>query len=93
MKEYNIEDVRSLEQVYLAMRPWITDHPNINVKIEEVDRMYCTKCGSSDLQKRGYAYTTFHTYHRFRCNSCGGWSRSRFTLTPNRKNLLANQVN
>ena len=94
MKEYNINDVLVLEQLYLRLRPWVDNHPNAGVILEE-DVPVCPKCGSKHLQKRGYSYTTTGKYQRFRCNDCGGWGRSRFTEYPKdkRKALIVNAVN
>lgn len=90
MKRYNIRDIDATEQVYLRLRPWVSDHPNINVYHDD-DGMLCNRCSSPNLEKRGYAYTNVGQYHRYRCNDCGGWQRSRFTLNSikSRKNLTA----
>jgi hypothetical protein len=74
MIEYNIHDVELLEDVYLEMRPWVTNHPNYGVYTDG-DQTVCPKCGSVDLHHRGYAYTTAGKFRRIKCNNCGGWSR------------------
>lgn len=72
MREYNIQDVLLLEDLYYKMRPWLPSHPSIAAwSSEDV----CPKCGSDQLQKRGYAYTQQGKFHRFCCNACGSWSR------------------
>lgn len=89
MKKYNIHDVVLLEDVYLALRPWALGNPNFAVyNGEEV----CPKCGHKHLQKRGFAYTGVSKFQRYRCTSCGGWSRGRVNLLTKeeRKALLAN---
>jgi hypothetical protein len=91
MKEYNIRDVELLEKIYLKMRPFIRNHPNIAVYGEE-DKAVCPKCNSEHIQYRGYAHTNVGRYHRFQCNDCGGWGRTRFNIKPN-KNLIVNAVN
>ena len=76
MIKYNQQDVRLLEKVYLKLRPWMNNHPNLGV-FNEDGRDTCPKCGSHNIQWRGYAVTQAARYRRFQCNSCGGWGRSR----------------
>lgn len=71
MKAYNIQDVILLEKVYLRFRPWATNHPNITAFIGGS----CPKCGSTNVEYRGYAKTTTRSYRRFQCKDCGGWGR------------------
>jgi DNA polymerase elongation subunit (family B) len=94
MLKYNIQDVYTTEQVYLKMRPYITNHPNVGV-YDQNDAPTCPKCGSTDLQKRGKQPTNTQEYQRYYCKSCGGWSRGRFTILDKdkRHNILANAVN
>jgi len=89
MKEYNIMDIVSLEEVYLKLRSWYHQHPNIN--IEDTDEtMRCPKCGSANIVRRGYFTTNVGKYQRYRCKECGGWSSSRYTnnTIEKRKSLL-----
>lgn len=55
MKKYNVDDVRTLEEVYLKMRPWIVQHPNIAAYFEG-EAPACPKCGGH-VQRRGYGVT------------------------------------
>jgi uncharacterized protein YprB with RNaseH-like and TPR domain len=91
MEEYNKIDVLSDEAVYLTIRPWITNHPNLAAYSDSED-LACPKCNSTDIQLRGYRTLQTNLYHQFRCNQCGGWSRSRQSvLAPiKRKSLLGN---
>jgi uncharacterized protein YprB with RNaseH-like and TPR domain len=90
MKKYNNIDVVATEQLYIKMRPWIENHPNLAVYAESHSEM-CPKCGSCAIQKRGKYYTQLGVYHRIFCKYCGGWSRSRQTLNAGqRKSLLNN---
>ena len=78
MKSYNIDDVLSLEELYLRLRPFIRNHPNI-IR-HEGDGVFCPKCGSNHIQYRGYYYTRAGLcYKRFQCMKCGGWGRDRFS--------------
>jgi hypothetical protein len=76
MEEYNKNDVVLLEEVYNVFRPWIRNHPNLNLYTDGEDDM-CPNCGGSHLRKRGYSYTTTQKYQRYQCADCGTWSRAR----------------
>ena len=88
MKLYNIDDVLALEEIYLKMRPWIDNHPNVAMYENNIEKPTCKVCGSSHIQWRGYAYTNTGQYHRYVCNDCGAWSRGRYTLLKKNENLL-----
>lgn len=77
MNAYNKQDVLLLERVYYALLPYIPNHPSHGVASQG---FCCPKCGSDDLQKRGTTSTNVSTFQRYRCNSCGGWSRARQNL-------------
>ena len=91
MKLYNIQDIDTLEEVYLKLRPWATQHPNVAV-YEDAEAPTCPKCGSTHLQRRGFSHTNVAVYQRFCCAECGGWSRSRYQERGGRKGLLVNAV-
>jgi len=76
MEEYNIQDVKCLEEVYVKLRPWIVNHPNQNL-YNEFENIRCHVCGGSHLQKRGYARTAAMVYQRYQCKDCGAWNRER----------------
>jgi DNA polymerase elongation subunit (family B) len=84
MKKYNIQDVVSAEKLYLRLRPWIAQHPNMGVFAANGE-MKCPKCASLHLQKRGYEVTQSSRYQRFQCMDCSGWSRGKALLTPTRE--------
>lgn len=92
LKEYNIQDIITLEQVYLKLRPWATEHPNVAVYEDVANAVLCPKCGGKHVHKRGFAHTSVAVYQRYQCNDCGGWARSRYQETPKGKNLLVNVV-
>lgn len=72
MREYNVQDVLMLEDLYERLLPWISNHPNRNL----FDGNGCPRCGSSRLVRRGYRHTQVSTFQRYRCADCGGWSSS-----------------
>lgn len=87
MKRYNKQDVALLEKIYLRLRPWTENHPNVAVIANEPDG--CPKCGSDELQKRGTRQTNTQTYQRYQCQGCGGWCRSRHAdKTKNKPNFV-----
>jgi len=72
MKAYNKQDVVLLEQVYLKLRPWIENHPNLNLITGSMGA--CPKCTSTNVIKRGFGYTKVSMYQKYQCLDCGGWS-------------------
>lgn len=91
MKEYNIQDILVLEELYLKMRPYMKRHPNVAV-YEDGNEDVCPRCGGKHLQRRGFAHTNTGRYQRYVCTDCGSWFRRRFREadTPN---VLVNAVN
>lgn len=75
MRNYNKQDVQLLEDVYLKLRPWMTNHPNRTLLDNKTKA--CPNCSSEKLQKRGFATTRVSKYQRWCCQDCGAWSRSR----------------
>lgn len=93
MQEYNIQDVLTLEEVYLHMRPYMKNHPNVGVYLED-SRPLCPACGTHHIHWRGYYHSNVAKYRRFRCTECGYWGRSRQTEYPKdkRKVLTSNAL-
>ena len=78
MEEYNIQDVRILEETYLVIRPWIKPHPNMGLFILDEKEHRCPNCGSDKLTAQGKCYnTTANVYELMRCDNCGASSRKR----------------
>lgn len=80
MIEYNKQDVLLLEKVYLALRPWMVNHPNINILDGRLDA--CPTCGSGEIQKRGWYFTTVSKKQRYQCQSCGRWAFGKPEKNP-----------
>jgi hypothetical protein len=90
MKKYNIQDVIATEELYVKLRPWITNHPNMGAyNLSPVPQ--CPKCASVNQQSRGTATTQQGRYTRYQCQDCGGWSRGKLMLLDlkKRRSLLA----
>lgn len=77
MKKYNKQDVALLEDVYLAMRPWMRNHPSLNLIADEP--WGCPICNApvSKLTKRGFKHTKVSRFQQWQCAECGGYSRTR----------------
>lgn len=75
MKEYNVGDVELLEAVYLVLRPFMENHPNLNAVLGgSAGNSTCPSCLSVDIHKRGFSITRTGRKQRFQCNACGSWS-------------------
>lgn len=79
MYEYNGQDVLLLQEVYTRLLPYIPHHPNHNTS-EHLDKHSCTRCGSEHVVRRGYYSTNLSKFQRYKCNSCGAWSRARVNV-------------
>lgn len=93
MESYARGDVEPLEELYLKIRPWMTNHPNHGLYVDPVERT-CTNCGSTKIQSRGYAYTKTLKYPRYYCTDCGTWLKGRSTVSApsTRENVLTQVV-
>lgn len=90
MLEYNKMDVKVLEEVYLKLRPWIKNHPNISNIISS--RPCCPFCGHEHLTllPNKYYYTNVNKYSLYRCNKCKGVSRDRISIKDNKVKFTNN---
>lgn len=73
MKEYNIGDIITLEELYYKLRPWIKSHPNRTI---DTNSVVCPTCGSDAYHNRGTYRTNSALYQRHCCNNCHSWFRS-----------------
>lgn len=89
MLDYNIQDVRILEDTYLRIRPWIKPHPSCNLNLLDGHER-CPSCGSKDLIEQGKTYNTYASkFGLMRCDNCGSVSRKRLSsLTVKEKRHL-----
>jgi DNA polymerase elongation subunit (family B) len=94
MLEYNVNDVKILEETYLMLRPWIKPHPNTSLFILDESTSRCPTCGSDKLEEQGKKYyTTVNAYVQFRCCNCGATGRKRtsdLTIKQRRPILSSN---
>lgn len=82
MKKYNKQDVVLLEDVYMKLRKWMGNHPNMNIINGTTDN--CPICGSDKMQKRGFSITKNGGKQRFQCQSCAGWSHGKTVRFDNK---------
>lgn len=71
MVRYNKQDVLLLEKVYLALRPFIRNHPNSN--LHSNGEVVCPNCEGRDLVKRGFKYQRTTKRQQFQCGECGAY--------------------
>jgi hypothetical protein len=69
MKEYQIQDVNLLVDLYEILLPWINNHPNVAASNGTPDG--CKNCGGTDIIKAGKKITTNAIHQRHQCTSCG----------------------
>jgi hypothetical protein len=74
MRTYNQRDVELTEQIFYKMRPWI---PKLNLfGGPDTEGLFCTACGSANVQMQGTRRFTNYWYHRFLCMNCGHWGHT-----------------
>lgn len=69
MVAYCKQDVRALEEVFLALRPFAKQLPNHRLWSGDADS--CPRCGSYSLQPNGVRVTQTQKYQRLNCRDCG----------------------
>ena len=79
MKEYNIQDVALLEDLYDELLPWVKNHPSHGA-YTNAERPTCRNCGSEHVNKKGVEYTATTSYQRYKCMDCGTNMRGRTSL-------------
>lgn len=72
MVRYNKRDVELLEKIYLHFRPWIDNHPNLNL-LNDTTRT-CPNCGGV-IKRQGFRISRVSKFQRYKCMSCGAWSQ------------------
>lgn len=91
MEAYNIQDVLVLEDFYLRVRPWASQHPNMSLFYTD-DQRRCVCCGGRNLTPmREDATTPVSRFPAWRCSKCGKVMRSGKREKPD-KEILRNVV-
>ena len=68
MKKYNPHDVYLLEKLYYKLRPYMPNHPNINL-ITRIPRA-CKACLGPRFNKAGFKYNKRAVKQRWQCMNC-----------------------
>ena len=90
MLEYNKQDVALLEEIYLALAPYSTRHPNLAVEMG--DKIRCNICCSDNVHPTGNTVTTnLSVFEEYACQ-CGARFKTRKAITTKsqRSNFLSN---
>lgn len=77
MKEYNILDVLSMEELYYKLRPW---DKGINFNTYHSELHFKCSCGSEEFKKHGFVHTNNGKFQRYICKSCGNESVDKSNL-------------
>ena len=87
MVKYNKVDVEVLENVYTRLRPYITNHPRVDLACGPLRDVYastatsCASCGSYNIIANGIRKTKKCVYKRFLCKDCASSTQGpRFKL-------------
>jgi hypothetical protein len=81
MMTYNKQDVVLLEQLYMELRPWVDNHPGMNLLLNRPNA--CPKCGEEgEIKSKGYRISKTGKYHRWQCEHCGGHFQGRTPEKP-----------
>jgi len=76
MDEYCKEDTRILEKVYLKIRGYIKNHPNLGIYMDS-DRSSCPVCVNEKLIESGEYVTNVSRFTAYYCSKCYGVFRDR----------------
>lgn len=82
MEEYNKYDVLALQGVFKKFEPWVNP---INYNIYRDDHVTVCGCGSQDMKKKGFQYTSVGKFQRYMCLSCGAQFKDRVNLLSKEK--------
>lgn len=80
METYNIGDITTLEDLYLKLRPFMKNHPNVAL-YQDSQEECCVACGSDKLEVivGKSSYTQLSEFEVLRCE-CGKINRRRVNL-------------
>lgn len=88
MKKYNIHDILSTEDLWVAIQAWDNTAPDFNLFRNDNSIIICN-CGSSKLQRRGYNITKTGKNPRLQCTKCGRWhTLKENAMNKERKKIL-----
>ena len=81
LRKYNEVDVLRGESLYLRVRPWMKNHPNMGLYYE-TDTQRCKNCGSTELEvdELQPVYTAANAYETWTCVNCGAHGRTAVSV-------------
>lgn len=78
IKKHCKMDVMAEEELYERIKPYIVAHPRVTH-----GKWECRRCGSNQLQKRGWRYSAQKGKQQLvKCKSCGGWDQKGVKEEP-----------
>lgn len=80
MSEYCDNDVRILEDLYMRLRPYINNHPNLNLYSNSEDWV-CRNCWSEKIKWWKKYHTPHSHYKAGQCQECWAWVRKEVINT------------
>lgn len=86
MREYNEHDILVGESLYLKLRPWDRNHPNLGLYYE-TEMQVCKNCGSDDLDvdEMNPVMTGANAYECWTCVNCGANGRTPVSVLEKEK--------
>ena len=69
MKEYQIQDVNLLLDLYDILLPWIKNHPHVGASEGRPEA--CKNCGDSNVRPHGSQMSGAGRYRKYKCAKCG----------------------
>jgi hypothetical protein len=72
MRRYGKQDTELLARVYERIKPWMPNHPNLNLY---TNAQACPTCQSNRIKRRGLTYSKSMVRQRWQCLDCwSAWS-------------------
>lgn len=83
MDFYCKQDIVTLEQVFMKLRPYAKGLPNLDLYQDDY-AMVCPVCGKPHLKEvpGKFFYTQAVKYQVYRCSDCGGLARAKKGIKP-----------
>jgi len=82
MERYNKHDVLSTEELYTKLQAW---DQSINFKVYGDFKQRVCNCGSTKVEKKGFAYTSTGKYQRYICLECGANTAGKANLLTTKR--------
>ncbi len=83
MVDYNVVDVERLEEVYIALRPYMKNHPHAGAIQGWEKNSACKNCGSTHVKKNGIRYTRAGVAKQeLQCKECHAYSTVTLKSIP-----------